>query len=82
MPESLFCHCFYASCFSEFNIFIQFTRAGHTQKKENALMITSTITVVLFSTAVRISFQLEKLHLNFPRQHKYSKYDLCVFVFV
>ncbi|XWS58491.1 hypothetical protein CRYUN_Cryun08bG0038800 [Craigia yunnanensis] len=31
----------------------QFTRAGHTQLLGNAIMITSTITVVLFSTVVR-----------------------------
>ncbi|KAL8158063.1 hypothetical protein AgCh_002684 [Apium graveolens] len=31
----------------------QFTRGGHTQLRENAIMITSTITVVLFSTVVR-----------------------------
>ncbi|XP_074339778.1 sodium/hydrogen exchanger 1-like [Apium graveolens] len=30
----------------------QFTRGGHTQLRENAIMITSTITVVLFSTVV------------------------------
>lgn len=30
----------------------QFTRAGHTQLRGNAIMITSTITVVLFSTVV------------------------------
>ncbi|XP_020590423.1 sodium/hydrogen exchanger 1-like isoform X1 [Phalaenopsis equestris] len=30
----------------------QFTRAGHTQLRSNAIMITSTITVVLFSTVV------------------------------
>ncbi|KAK4425770.1 Sodium/hydrogen exchanger 1 [Sesamum alatum] len=30
----------------------QFTRAGHTQERGNAIMITSTITVVLFSTVV------------------------------
>ncbi|EPS58707.1 sodium/hydrogen exchanger, partial [Genlisea aurea] len=30
----------------------QFTRAGHTQLRGNALLITSTITVVLFSTVV------------------------------
>ncbi|KAL3812790.1 hypothetical protein ACJIZ3_014058 [Penstemon smallii] len=30
----------------------QFTKAGHTQEKGNALLITSTITVVLFSTVV------------------------------
>ncbi|XP_047153325.1 sodium/hydrogen exchanger 2-like [Vigna umbellata] len=28
----------------------QFTRLGHTKLRENAIMITSTITVVLFST--------------------------------
>ncbi|KAA8527496.1 hypothetical protein F0562_034789 [Nyssa sinensis] len=31
----------------------QFTRSGHTQLRGNAIMITSTITVVLFSTGVR-----------------------------
>ncbi|KAK4852486.1 hypothetical protein QYF36_024594 [Acer negundo] len=30
----------------------QFTRSGHTQLRSNAIMITSTITVVLFSTVV------------------------------
>lgn len=30
----------------------QFTRAGHTQLRGNAILITSTITVVLFSTVV------------------------------
>ncbi|KAL8515535.1 hypothetical protein ACS0TY_014283 [Phlomoides rotata] len=30
----------------------QFTRAGHTQDRANAILITSTITVVLFSTVV------------------------------
>lgn len=32
---------------------MQFTRSGHTQLRANAIMITSTITVVLFSTVVR-----------------------------
>lgn len=31
---------------------LQFTRSGHTQLPSNAIMITSTITVVLFSTMV------------------------------
>lgn len=31
---------------------LQFTRAGHTQLRGNAILITSTITVVLFSTVV------------------------------
>ncbi|XLS94007.1 hypothetical protein HN51_070015 [Arachis hypogaea] len=31
----------------------QFTRLGHTTLRENAIMITSTISVVLFSTVVR-----------------------------
>ncbi|KAK6130440.1 hypothetical protein DH2020_035850 [Rehmannia glutinosa] len=31
---------------------MQFTKAGHTQDRGNAIMITSTITVVLFSTVV------------------------------
>ncbi|KAF7837151.1 sodium/hydrogen exchanger 2-like [Senna tora] len=30
----------------------QFTRSGHTKLRENAIMITSTITVILFSTVV------------------------------
>ncbi|KAF5740574.1 tonoplast Na+/H+ antiporter [Tripterygium wilfordii] len=34
----------------------QFTRSGHTQLRANAIMITSTITVVLFSTMVRFLF--------------------------
>lgn len=33
---------------------MQFTRLGHTKLRENAIMITSTITVVLFSTVVRL----------------------------
>jgi hypothetical protein len=32
---------------------MQFTRSGHTQLRANAIMITRTITVVLFSTVVR-----------------------------
>lgn len=32
---------------------MQFTRSGHTQLRANAIMITSTITVVLVSTVVR-----------------------------
>lgn len=32
---------------------MQFTRSGHTELRANAYMITSTITVVLFSTVVR-----------------------------
>ena len=32
---------------------LQFTSLGHTQLRGNAMMITSTITVVLFSTVVR-----------------------------
>lgn len=32
---------------------VQFTRLGHTQQRGNAIMITSTITVVLFTTVVR-----------------------------
>jgi hypothetical protein len=38
------------------NCLMQFTRSGHTQLRSNAIMITSTITVVLFSTVVSISF--------------------------
>ena len=32
---------------------LQFTRSGHTQLHLNAIMITSTISVALFSTVVR-----------------------------
>ncbi|KAK3041449.1 hypothetical protein RJ639_000426 [Escallonia herrerae] len=48
----------------------QFTRAGHTQQPGNAIMITSTITVVLFSTVVYglttkalVRFLMPPLHL-------------------
>lgn len=34
-------------------IWMQFTRSGHTQLRANAIMITSTISVVLVSTVVR-----------------------------
>nr|AVA17563.1 Na+/H+ antiporter family protein 1 [Populus heterophylla] len=51
----------------------QFTRSGHTQLPENAIMITSTITVVLFSTVVfglltkpLISFLLPRKHTMLP----------------
>lgn len=35
-------------------LLLQFTTSGHTDIHENAVMITSTITVVLFSTVVNI----------------------------
>lgn len=35
-------------------LLMQFTRAGHTQDRANAILITSTITVVLFSTVVKL----------------------------
>ncbi|CAI9118710.1 OLC1v1020313C2 [Oldenlandia corymbosa var. corymbosa] len=38
----------------------KFTRAGYTQLRGNSIMITSTITVVLFSTMVRIFRDFEK----------------------
>nr|AVA17564.1 Na+/H+ antiporter family protein 1 [Populus nigra var. italica]AVA17577.1 Na+/H+ antiporter family protein 1 [Populus nigra var. thevestina] len=51
----------------------QFTRSGHTQLQGNAIMITSTITVVLFSTVVfglltkpLISFLLPRKHTMLP----------------
>jgi hypothetical protein len=42
---------------------VQFARAGHTQQLGHAMMITSTITVVLFTTVVRylIPLRLKKL---------------------
>lgn len=39
---------------------MQFTMSGHTQLRGNAIMITSTITIVLFSTLVRTSHLLDK----------------------
>ncbi|KAL4316845.1 hypothetical protein AHAS_Ahas15G0325800 [Arachis hypogaea] len=41
--------CFYSTCLQPG----EFTRLGHTTLRENAIMITSTISVVLFSTVVR-----------------------------
>ncbi|KAL6953489.1 Sodium/hydrogen exchanger 2 [Sarracenia purpurea var. burkii] len=48
----------------------QFTRAGHTQLRGNAIMITSTITVVLFSTVVfgLMTKPLVRLLLPSPKQ--------------
>nr|ACU01852.1 Na+/H+ exchanger 1 [Populus euphratica] len=53
--------------------YTQFTRSGHTQLQGNAIMITSTITVVLFSTVVfglltkpLISFLLPRKHTMLP----------------
>nr|NP_001291221.1 uncharacterized protein LOC105132046 [Populus euphratica]ACZ05630.1 Na+/H+ antiporter [Populus euphratica] len=53
--------------------YTQFTRSGHTQLQGNAIMITSTITVVLFSTVVFglltkpfISFLLPRKHTMLP----------------
>lgn len=37
---------------------LQFTRSGHTQQPVNAIMITSTITVVLFSTMVMSTLEV------------------------
>lgn len=45
---------------------MQFTRSGHTQIRANAIMITSTITVVLFSTLVN-------LNLDFMHTCSHSK---------
>ncbi|KAI0518708.1 hypothetical protein KFK09_006144 [Dendrobium nobile] len=49
----------------------QFTRAGHTQLRSNAIMITSTITVVLFSTVVfgLLTKPLIRLLLPHPPKH-------------
>ncbi|XP_059632666.1 sodium/hydrogen exchanger 1-like [Cornus florida] len=48
----------------------QFTRKGHTQLRENAIMITSTITVILFSTVVfgLMTKPLVRLLLPSPKQ--------------
>lgn len=50
----------------------QFTRSGHTQLRGNAIMITSTITVVLFSTVVRRPFLLFFL-VFFPEKEPQKK---------
>ncbi|OMP06624.1 Na+/H+ exchanger [Corchorus olitorius] len=47
----------------------QFTRAGHTQLRGNAIMITSTITVVLFSTVVFGLLTKPLIRLLLPRKH-------------
>ncbi|XP_021279888.1 sodium/hydrogen exchanger 2-like [Herrania umbratica] len=47
----------------------QFTRSGHTQLRGNAIMITSTITVVLFSTVVFGLMTKPLMRLLLPRKH-------------
>lgn len=37
-------------------LYMQFTRSGHTQLQGNAIMITSTITVVLLTNIVRVVY--------------------------
>jgi NhaP-type Na+/H+ or K+/H+ antiporter len=46
----------------------QFTRSGHTQLRSNAIMITSTITVVLFSTVVFGLLTKPLIRLLLPHQ--------------
>ncbi|GAU21404.1 hypothetical protein TSUD_32330 [Trifolium subterraneum] len=46
----------------------QFTRSGHTQLRSNAIMITSTITVVLFSTVVFGLLTKPLIQLLLPHQ--------------
>nr|ABV00895.1 Na+/H+ antiporter [Trifolium repens] len=46
----------------------QFTRSGHTQLRSNAIMITSTITVVLFSTVVFGLLAKPLIRLLLPHQ--------------
>ncbi|XVF21887.1 hypothetical protein REPUB_Repub12eG0128100 [Reevesia pubescens] len=50
----------------------QFTRAGHTQLRGNAIMITSTITVVLFSTVVFGLMTKPLIRLLLPSKHLIS----------
>uniref|UniRef100_A0A453AS24 Cation/H+ exchanger transmembrane domain-containing protein n=1 Tax=Aegilops tauschii subsp. strangulata TaxID=200361 RepID=A0A453AS24_AEGTS len=50
----------------------KFTRSGHTQLHGNAIMITSTITVVLFSTMVRHLMLQIPIQCNAPAYHPRS----------
>ncbi|KAF8387925.1 hypothetical protein HHK36_026587 [Tetracentron sinense] len=50
----------------------QFTRAGHTQLRGNAIMITSTITVVLFSTVVFGLMTKPLIRLLLPQSKPFS----------
>ncbi|OAY64243.1 sodium/hydrogen exchanger 2-like [Ananas comosus] len=47
----------------------KFTRSGHTQQPSNAIMITSTITVVLFSTMVFGLLTKPLIRFLLPRRH-------------
>lgn len=47
----------------------QFTRSGHTQLRGNSIMITSTITVVLFSTVVFGLMTKPLIRLLLPSKH-------------
>ncbi|KAB5524494.1 hypothetical protein DKX38_022243 [Salix brachista] len=49
--------------------YTQFTRSGHTQLQGNAIMITSTITVVLFSTVVFGLLTKPLISFLLPRKH-------------
>ncbi|MFS8006218.1 putative cation/H+ exchanger, CPA1 family [Helianthus anomalus] len=49
----------------------QFTKEGHTTMPGNAIMITNTITVVLFSTIVRYLFFFN-LQINGSRLNTFS----------
>lgn len=53
---------------------MQFTRSGHTQLTGNAIMITSTITVVLFSTVVRKMTYCPCTSLPIVHLRKYLSY--------
>nr|AQN76242.1 Na+/H+ antiporter [Populus pruinosa]AQN76249.1 Na+/H+ antiporter [Populus pruinosa] len=56
--------------------YTQFTRSGHTQLQGNAIMITSTITVVLFSTVVFGLLTKPLISLLLPRKHTMLPSDL------
>lgn len=60
----LFFPCFFPDELSS-PLHLQFASGGHTQLRGNAIMITSTISVVLFSTVVRclMPLQLYATHL-------------------
>ncbi|KAL3381778.1 hypothetical protein AABB24_001732 [Solanum stoloniferum] len=50
----------------------KFTRGGHTQLQDNAIMITSTITIVLFSTMVFGLMTKPLISLQLPPQRQLS----------
>lgn len=60
---------------------MQFTRSGHTELRGNAIMITSTITVCLFSTMVRYFFTCQLLIEYYMMHFPYWCFFVCFQVF-